>query len=65
MNEAKLNLRLMPELLEAARREAKRRGLTLSDWIRGLMAEASGGPLLSDQARRGLRRGRRGGDRRK
>ena len=51
MNEAKLNLRLTEELLEAAREEARRRGLTLSDWLRGLIAEATGGPLLPDRGR--------------
>jgi predicted HicB family RNase H-like nuclease len=51
MNEAKLNLRLTPELLEAARREARRRKLTLSDWIRSVMTEAIGGPLLPSTKR--------------
>jgi len=46
MKDAKLNLRLTAELLNESTREAERRGLTLSDWIRGLMAEATGGPLL-------------------
>ena len=51
MNEAKLNLRLTPELLDAARKESKRRKLTLSDWIRGVMTEAIGGPLLPSKKR--------------
>lgn len=61
MKEAKLNLRLTGELLEDARREAAKRGLTLSDWLRGLIAEAAGGPLLParDGHRRKVRRERR------
>jgi predicted DNA binding CopG/RHH family protein len=61
MNEAKLNLRLTTALLEAAKLEAERRGLTLSDWIRGLIAEATGGPLLRSrwQRKRKPRGGRR------
>ena len=61
MKEAKLNLRLTGELLETARRMSERRGLTLSDWLRGLIAEATGGPLLParTERRRRARRGRR------
>ena len=65
MNEAKLNLRLTPELLEAARKESNRRMLTLSDWIRGVMTEAIGGPLLPTRGKRGLKKGPKGGDRRR
>jgi predicted HicB family RNase H-like nuclease len=39
MNESKLNLRLSKVLLTKARREAQRRGVGLSEWIRGLMAD--------------------------
>jgi len=59
MKEAKLNLRLTPDLLGAAWLEAERRGLTLSDWIRGLIAEATGGPLLPTSARRGRQQSRK------
>jgi predicted DNA binding CopG/RHH family protein len=52
MQSAYLNMRLSQELLEASKREAERRGLTLSDWMRGLMAEATGGPLLPSTGRR-------------
>jgi predicted HicB family RNase H-like nuclease len=39
MNESKLNLRLSKALLTKAQREAKRRGVGLSEWIRGLIAD--------------------------
>lgn len=40
MNEAKLNLRLSRLLLAKAQHEADRRGVGLSEWIRGLIADA-------------------------
>jgi hypothetical protein len=58
-NSERLNLRLTPELLEAARSEAARRSLTLSDWLRGLIVEASGGPLLPSTGKRTAKRGRK------
>jgi len=61
MKEAKLNLRLTTDLLEAARQESQQRGLTLSDWIRGLMVEATGGPLLPSTKRQAQRSKLKGG----
>ena len=52
MKDQQLNIRVTEKLLKASWKEADRRGLTLSDWIRGLMAEATGGPLLPSTKQR-------------
>ena len=52
MKDQQLNIRVTEKLLKASWKEADRRGLTLSDWLRGLMAEATGGPLLPSTKQR-------------
>jgi len=51
-----LVVRLSATLRDAAQAAAEARGMSLSEWIRALIAEATGGPILAPR-----RRERRGG----
>ena len=56
VQDVSLVLRLFAKLREAAEAAAEARAMSLSEWVRALIAEATGGPILAPKRRKGERR---------